>query len=534
MRHPRKSLVVISRRKRRAIFVALLMATSPATAGEPRSNAGLELPLLPLQSNTSRSAQSHPFCEPESAAKSVPIQLTSGGGEIPSVRLLPIGAAIGLQPIRDDGQARQIQPPMMKIEPLSPPSIQKNPLIQSKHHVDRPLVDAEVADVSQRCLLNHADVADFAPTNIDPLTTKSSTIVLLPVTPIVVAPVTEAFPAVMPKEEIPRDPSVGTRRETEPVHDSVTATGPVSEPEIAEPICFSFSDDFESNGVNHEVSNEVIAEISELDLATDEDACLKSQQDELVALSPPISISECVTQPVDVQVDAAPLTKFSSHVGDMPLIQGPVLPPEPTLHNQRYRSPVAVTPVPLAFERHSNEESVQVFSAVDADEQAQIGFNTLDRLPGNTKLTRLYLSRAQVRSLTIGGEVRNVKVADQSICQAFSAGPNQLKLIGTGNGVTRLVVWAAPDGAESAPLMRAFEVHVNDSVDAAGDLTADRTAMLNQSIRRAFPNSDVAVKQQRDTLVVSGRCDSEATAKKIIRMVRKTCLVPVQDELLVR
>ena len=146
--------------------------------------------------------------------------------------------------------------------------------------------------------------------------------------------------------------------------------------------------------------------------------------------------------------------------------------------------------------------------------------------------TRLHITKAQVRSLTIGGHVRRIDVGDQGVCQAIATGPNQLKLIGTGNGVTRLVVWA--DTKNSPTRVRTFEIHVEEAIEATGASLRGKTRMLNDSILHMFPNADVSVQQERDRLIVAGDCDSEAEAKKIIRMVRKTCLIPVRDEIKVR
>jgi hypothetical protein len=145
----------------------------------------------------------------------------------------------------------------------------------------------------------------------------------------------------------------------------------------------------------------------------------------------------------------------------------------------------------------------------------------------------LNLSRAQVRSMMIGGELRGLKIGDKDICQAFQAGASQIKLIGTGLGKTELTIWA--DVAAGEPTrMQTFENEVSDGVNATGDKVSERTALLNESIDQAFPRASVVVSRRGGELNVTGRCDTEAEAKQIIRMVRKSCLVPVQDNLKVR
>tara|TARA_R110002049_G_scaffold2750_4_gene22019 strand:- start:212747 stop:214894 length:2148 start_codon:yes stop_codon:yes gene_type:complete len=225
---------------------------------------------------------------------------------------------------------------------------------------------------------------------------------------------------------------------------------------------------------------------------------------------------------------------------DEPVVAGPVAQPEPSLNRQRYRSPVAVDSPPIAVVRGGQSASSPApVSAVQRAEAPTLEmddaiavFEATPSVADEPKPAALFMSRAQVRSLTIGGHVRRVAVGDKNVCQAFAAGPNQLKLIGTGNGVTRLVVWA--DTTDSSPTrVRRFEVHVEDKA-ASKDGFADKTTVLNESIRRAFPTSHVYVQQLQDRLEVTGYCDSEETAKQIVRMIRKTCLIPVRDEIQVR
>ena len=145
----------------------------------------------------------------------------------------------------------------------------------------------------------------------------------------------------------------------------------------------------------------------------------------------------------------------------------------------------------------------------------------------------LQLSRAQVRSMTIGGRLRRVSIANKDVCQAFASGPNQIKLIGTGLGETTLTLWA--DVAPGEPTrVQTFKIDVSDGVNAKGDKVSAHTELLNDSIDKAFPRASVVVSRKGAELIVTGRCDDETTAKQILRMVRKSCLVPVKDQLKVR
>ncbi len=217
-------------------------------------------------------------------------------------------------------------------------------------------------------------------------------------------------------------------------------------------------------------------------------------------------------------------------------------PVERSLHSQRFRPPVAVTSVPTTY--HRGEVGTEMKKAgmnmtgtvaskpsTQVQPVAEMNLASQTKSAGQSKhkLTPLYMKSAQVKSLTVGGELRDVRVADPDVCRAVASGPNQVKLIGTGNGVTQLVVWAQTDEPNRPIRMRAFQVHV-DQVDRGGATPE----LLDQSIRSAFPQCRVVLSEESGELIVSGQCDSDESAEKIIRMIRKTCLVPVQDRLTVR
>ena len=151
-------------------------------------------------------------------------------------------------------------------------------------------------------------------------------------------------------------------------------------------------------------------------------------------------------------------------------------------------------------------------------------------LPEGTPVVPLQLDFAQVRSLTIGGRLRDVKVVDPMICQAVQTGDNQIKLIGTSNGVTQLVVWAEPPSGEAT--FQAFEINVDDHHMAAAADTSLLT--LDETIQRSFPDCEVYLEHRGDSVRVTGRCPNNGRAKKIMRMIRRTCLMPVTDNLSVK
>ena len=229
---------------------------------------------------------------------------------------------------------------------------------------------------------------------------------------------------------------------------------------------------------------------------------------------------------------------------------------ETSILRKRYRPPVAVQAIPGTVTRHnaiaSNDSpkvqavpemvigdnktqppAVDLKQAMRLDTASELKDRSLVLGP-DVKVTPLHMNQAQVRSLTLGGSVRGVRVGDKGVCQAFASGPNQLKLIGTGIGTTRLVVWAQKDGENNEVLMRAFEIHVDEVVPSEGNSIESTTKLLNQSIQKVFPRSQAKVQLVKGELWVTGTCESQDSAEKIIRMVRKSCLIPVRDQLTVK
>ncbi len=642
MRNPRKTPTKRSRQARRAL-VAFLVATGPSVTAEGPMSGGMRLmPPLPLQqtANTDQ-IKSNPFCETGSTHESEPISLASGD-KLPSIRLMPIGAAIGLQSV-EGGRVPLARPPVMTIEPVMQPRIRNNPLIGSAHHSNSNLVDAVIENdgsaPSPPTPNSFVDTAVNQPA-IDHKSQTGSSIILVPPKPLV--PMAVVTPQVIPHPAL--------RAETIPTYvDATLEVSPPADPAIASPvsanpapheapvIVYESGDSFSFSLTDQSSSNEnsktsasnpapigqpaesikferkrieyhveganVVSEVmpknsqpntmKESSLASDSGAAkplvgvaediklapvdsgdgLGAENEpfeddfagELPALpgrSPvrsgqaniamtdaeseaPIGLD--VVEPIRLDAvaitedfESAPLQPIDSVVGNneqapisihrsRPMVAG-IVEPKPA-KAKRYRPPVAVTRVPIELSSNSTQSMVRPAAPVHTV-QAPVLTPTAPR--DHVKLTPLYMSRAQVRSLTLGGEVRRVEIADEEICQAFASGPNQLKLIGTGNGVTRLVVWADTDDKVQPTRMRAFEIHVNDTVEATGTGVGDKAQILNHSIQKTFPKCDVRVRLQHGKLIASGQCDSEESARQIMRMVRKTCLLPVQDELVVR
>lgn len=198
MRDSRKKLAKQSRRRRRAALVIILLATSPALADGLQGNSVRILPPLPLESTAdAQPAKSNPFCEPIVKAGSLIVRLASGN-DTSSIRLKPIGAAIGLQPI-NAADPNQVPSPALTIEPVPPSSIQTNPMIGSTHHANPQLIDAEIDD--RASLVRPTRTFSSHEASADPNRRKSSIVLMR------AAPMTS--PAVA-HSALPSQPKMGT------------------------------------------------------------------------------------------------------------------------------------------------------------------------------------------------------------------------------------------------------------------------------------------------------------------------------------
>ena len=115
MRDTKRIKTNVARARRRTLLLAIVLAAGPTLAETPKPEAKI-LPPLPLSTSGNRSTiRMNPFCLPDGDAS---VQLASGEPST-AVRLKPIGAAIGLHPIGDNGQ-KNASPVLVVDAPASP------------------------------------------------------------------------------------------------------------------------------------------------------------------------------------------------------------------------------------------------------------------------------------------------------------------------------------------------------------------------------------------------------------------------------
>ena len=508
MRNLRKKMLRLHRSKRRMALAILLLWATPSMAGPPKTSSFFDHPTgaADKQSGT-RQVQTNPFCDPEAVRIQDTVQLASGANQS-TLRLKPVGKAIGLQTLSQTGNDPAVAPdpnvPKLTIE--TPPSmVRTNPLIGSVHHSDRDLVDAEIVDA----VSDQPEV--YVPGN--------STVVLKPTVRARNVPSTEIA------NHLSLEPPAQSIGSPDPHPQSAADAPGIVQRDDQRPIHFSFTDQAVT-----ENRSEQPGTIPSKGLSSES---LPVPPTDLVIDSPE-PIGEMASETTSIKLSKAPQsisqTPEAPRRQNVPAIIRNPVPQPPDESPKRYRPPVAVKSVPLEIERGT------MVGAANSPVQAAPNFQPqgvalAKGIEG--QLPTLHLCLAQVRSLTVGGTLQAARLADTSICKIVESGSNQLKLIGTSEGVTTLVVIAQSETPDQKPMRRAFEIHVTEAAHGRGESLVETCSLLNRSISETFPACDVVVLEQGDELMVAGRCDSQESAIKILRMVRKTCLVPVKDELIV-
>lgn len=134
----------------------------------------------------------------------------------------------------------------------------------------------------------------------------------------------------------------------------------------------------------------------------------------------------------------------------------------------------------------------------------------------------------EAHNVECSSSVTNVSVEHPEYCQAIKNGDKSVSLLGLKAGKTRVAIFTSEDQGNTK--IEIHEVTIADSEQAATDLVSLASTM-NKTVNKMFPNSSVEIIATEEGLIVQGFAETEAEAKKIVRMIRKTSLQPVVDRL---
>jgi hypothetical protein len=168
-----------------------------------------------------------------------------------------------------------------------------------------------------------------------------------------------------------------------------------------------------------------------------------------------------------------------------------------------------------------------------AAEVEQIGGKTspskLDsRWANGSPSTIIELESQSAKAMDIPGGINAITVENEDVCRILHDAKT-ISLVGNQIGSTLVQIWT--NEAKETPVL--VRVNVSQPWQKSNSKPTD-VRDVKHAVAQAFPNASINIFANADgTLEVRGTTDSEASAKQILGIVRKICLVPVKDKVAV-
>ncbi|MEL6896710.1 MAG: pilus assembly protein N-terminal domain-containing protein, partial [Planctomycetota bacterium] len=146
-------------------------------------------------------------------------------------------------------------------------------------------------------------------------------------------------------------------------------------------------------------------------------------------------------------------------------------------------------------------------------------YTTPVRVNGGRKVTAINLRADEVRTYRFASTIRRVRIEDKTVCRVVPVSSNEMQLIGTALGQTTMSVWTDHENREP----RVYSVKVaRASVKAASSRSS--VEKVSGMITDMFPDCRIMIVTGHNRLTLRGLCDSEESAERILRLVRKVCM----------
>lgn len=207
-------------------------------------------------------------------------------------------------------------------------------------------------------------------------------------------------------------------------------------------------------------------------------------------------------EPVVAQAPVVP------HSIEVPLVAQQATAPAP--------APTLLEPVPQTLGHKSLTDKL-------ADKTADKG---TERPP--TIGERLEVGLHESSNVETSQRITGMSVEHPDLCQVLKNGERSVSIVGLKTGQTRVALFMTNASGER-------NIEIRDVVIAGAEVRqADMKALateIGKSVHRMFPNSRIEVIAEEEGLTVQGYAATEAEAKKIIGLVRRTSLQPVVDRL---
>jgi Flp pilus assembly secretin CpaC len=128
--------------------------------------------------------------------------------------------------------------------------------------------------------------------------------------------------------------------------------------------------------------------------------------------------------------------------------------------------------------------------------------------------------------------VKQVFVEDAGICRVVLTAQNEVSVIGRSVGTTRVAIKADGKNGEEVTII---QVRTAPTWDLPIATSEDDFEQLSITVHEMFPDSKInIVRNKDDSMIVAGIVPDELTAVKIMTFIRRVCLVPIRDMVIVQ
>ena len=155
--------------------------------------------------------------------------------------------------------------------------------------------------------------------------------------------------------------------------------------------------------------------------------------------------------------------------------------------------------------------------------------STLDpRWANGSPSAIIELESQSAKAMDIPGGIKTITVENEDVCRILHDAKT-ITLVGNRIGSTLVEIWT--NEAKETPML--VRVNVSQPWQKSNSRPTD-VRDVKHAVAQAFPKANINVFTNADgTLEVRGTTDSEASAKQSLGIVRKICLVPVNDRVTV-
>ncbi|MEI7459199.1 MAG: pilus assembly protein N-terminal domain-containing protein [Pirellula sp.] len=138
------------------------------------------------------------------------------------------------------------------------------------------------------------------------------------------------------------------------------------------------------------------------------------------------------------------------------------------------------------------------------------------------------LESQSAKAMDIAGGINAITVENEDVCRILHDAKT-ITLVGNQIGSTLVQIWT--NEAKETPML--VRVNISQPWQKSNSKPTD-VSDVKHAVAQAFPKANINIFANADgTLEVRGTTDSEASAKQILGIVRKICLVPVKDKVTV-